>query len=199
MASQDFKKLTTDRKFLEWFWREDNGNELIKRLNSYAQQSRESDRIRREKESPHVYAIVLNHFPNADWKLVKVGFTHKSVERDTNNRMEQLRKEIEGVFREVEAPTLFKVPIGSVDTTPFHTTEAQIRAKVGTPLTKEKAKELKLPVHTEWVLTSQRHIYKIIQKVRAGKADKSTKDLIEAFEDIDAPTTPPEEFRDWVE
>lgn len=199
MASQDFKKLTTDRKFLEWFWHEDNGDELIKRLNSYAQQSRKSDRIRREKESPHVYAIVLNNFPNADWKLVKVGFTHQSVERDTNNRMEQLRKEIERMVGGVTAPTLFKAPIGSVDLSPFHVTEARIRVKVGTPLKKAKARELNLPVHTEWVLTSQRHIDEITQKLRAGKKDKNTKELIEAFEDIDAPTTLPEEFRDWVE
>lgn len=84
--------------FLKWFWEGTNGNELIRELNSYAQKNELDDRIRREKYCPNVYAIVLNNFSIAGdkkWKLVKVGFTHKSIKRNSNNRMEQLQKIIE--------------------------------------------------------------------------------------------------------
>ena len=84
--------------FLKWFWEGTNGNELIRELNSYAQKNELDDRIRREKYCPNVYAIVLNNFSigrDEEWKLVKVGFTHKSIKRNSNNRMEQLQKIID--------------------------------------------------------------------------------------------------------
>ena len=200
--------------FLEWFWEGTNGNELIRELNSYAQKKDLDDRIRREKDCPNVYAIVLNNFPIArdeEWKLVKVGFTHKSIKRNSNNRMEQLQKIIESKLNndsnreatasehEVKASVLFAVRIGSVDTTPFHETEARIRGKVGIPIKTTKAKEYKLHAPTEWVLTTQSQIKEILRKLRAKQADSgSAEDLIDIFKDINPPQVLPNEFSDWV-
>ena len=178
--------------FPEWFWTNSNGNNLIRVLNFYALEKKiGDDRIRREKEYPCVYALALNNFSKtegSDWKLVKVGFTHKSTKKDSNNRMEQLTKEIESKLNPgetasnppVTVATLFALRIGSVDTTPFHETENRIRRKVGTPIKKEKAKELNLPVPTEWVLTPQSHINKMkvaIEKMKkfTGKGDEKLK------------------------
>ena len=213
--------------FPEWFWEKSNGNNLIRVLNFYALKKNIDDRIRREKEYPCVYALALNNFPmpvGSDWKLVKVGFTHKSTKKDSNNRMEQLTREIESNLNQgatasnppVTVATLFALRIGSVDTTPFHETEDRIRQKVGTPITKEKAKELKLPVPTEWVLTTQKHINKIKEaieemkeftkkedkKLKKGKVDiTAVPDLIDVFLSkwsLPAPPLTPTEFQDWI-
>ena len=120
--------------------------------------------------------------------------------------------------------TLFALRIGSVDTTPFHETEDRIRKKVGTPIKTAKAKELNLPVPTEWVLTTQEHIEKIkaaIEKVKAaiekikkcteeedeklkkGKVDiTAVPDLIDVFlskRSLLTPPHPPTEFQDWIQ
>lgn len=200
--------------FLEWFWKGTNGNDLIRELNSYAQKKDLDDRIRREKDCPHVYAIVLNNFTKArdeEWKLVKVGFTHKSIKRNSNNRMEQLQKIIESKLNkdsnraataskpEVKASVLFAVRIGSVDTTPFHDTEARIRGKVGIPIKTAKAKEHNLYAPTEWVLTTQSQIKEILKKLDDKKAESgSAEDLIDVFKDINPPQVLPNEFSDWV-
>ena len=72
--------------------------------------------------------------------------------------------------------TLFALRIGSVDTTPFHETENRIRRKVGTPIKTAKAKELNLPVPTEWVLTTQEHIDKIKKAIEEMKEFTEKKD-----------------------
>lgn len=90
----------------KWFWDGTKGNDLIKKLNDYAERQHLSDRIRREKHCPHIYAIVLNNFPiagNGRWKLVKVGFTHQPVKRGRKNRMEQLKRKIEKELNELES------------------------------------------------------------------------------------------------
>lgn len=215
--------------FPGWFWTKSNGNNLIRVLNFYALEKKiGDDRIRREKEYPCVYALALNNFSIAegsDWKLVKVGFTHKSTKKDSNNRMEQLTREIESNLNQgatasnppVTVATLFALRIGSVDTTPFHETENRIRRKVGTPIKKEKAKELNLPVPTEWVLTPQSHINKMKAAIKemkkfTEKEDKKLKkgevditavpDLIDVFLSKWSPPTPPlppTEFQDWIQ
>ena len=201
--------------FLKWFWEGTNGNELIRELNSYAQKNELDDRIRREKDCPNVYAIVLNNFSigrDEEWKLVKVGLTHKSIKRNSNNRMEQLQKIIESKLNkdsnraatasksEVKASILFAVRIGSVDTTPFHDTEARIRGKVGTPIKTAKAKEQNLHAPTEWVLTTQSQIKEILERLNDKKAESgSAEDLIDVFKDINPPQVPPNKFPDWVE
>ena len=47
--------------FPKWFWDGTKGNDLIRQLNDYAEKQHLSDRIRREKHCPHIYAIVLNN------------------------------------------------------------------------------------------------------------------------------------------
>ena len=221
MATLNLPKKSAN--FPEWFWTKSNGNNLIRVLNFYALEKKiGDDRIRREKEYPCVYALALNNFPmpeGRDWKLVKVGFTHKSTKKDSNNRMEQLTREIESNLNQgatasnppVTVATLFALRIGSVDTTPFHETEKRIRRKVGTPITKERAKELNLPVPTEWVLTTQSHIEKMKdainevkkstteedEKLKKGEVDiTAVPDLIDVFlskRSLPAPPLPPGE------
>ena len=106
--------------------------------------------------------------------------------------------------------TLFALRIGSVDTTPFQETEKRIRRKVGTPIKTAKAKELNLPVPTEWVLTNQEHIDKIKaainkmkdEKLKKGKVDiTAVPDLIDVFLSecsLPPPPLPPTEFQDWI-
>lgn len=221
MATLNLPKKSAN--FPEWFWTKSNGNNLIRVLNFYALEKKiGDDRIRREKEYPCVYALALNNFPmpeGSDWKLVKVGFTHKSTKKDSNNRMEQLTREIESNLNQgatasnppVTVATLFALRIGSVDTTPFHETENRIRRKVGTPIKKERAKELNLPVPTEWVLTTQSHIEKMKdainevkkstteedEKLKKGEVDiTAVPDLIDVFlskRSLPAPPLPPGE------
>lgn len=237
------------------FWNGTKGNDLIKELNDYAERQHLSDRIRREKHCPHIYAIVLNNFPipgDGQWKAVKVGFTHQPVKRGRKNRMELLTRKIEKELNELEseeseseeseseeseseefeeseeseskdsesekselledsnygataskskvtASVLFALRIGSVDTSSYHKTEARIRGKVGTPIKKEKAKERNLPVPTEWVLTTQRHIDKMKGKLKARKVKGFTSgEAIEIFKDITPPTIPRDTLPGWV-
>ena len=99
----------------------------------------------------------------------------------------------------VTASVLFALRIGSVDTSSYHKTEARIRGKVGTPIKKEKAKECNLPVPTEWVLTTQSHINKMKEKLKARKVKGVTSgEAIEIFKDITPPTIPPDTLPGWV-
>ena len=145
----------TREEFVEWFWSGTNGNELIKELNS--SESHGDDYIRREKERPTIYGIVLNDgsFPGkvgkVQWKLCNVGFTHVNTATGTKNRMEQVKVEIEGKYdskrkdRKPAAATasvLFVLPIGAVDVTTFSDTEKRIRNAVGWPIQTALAKKL---------------------------------------------------------
>lgn len=191
---------TTWNEFCKWFWKESNGNHLIKKLN--ASPHRKSDYVRREKLRPVVYCVVVNErdFPGTteqktktkeaikvEWKLCKVGFTHVDTTPGTNNRMETLMEEVckkynekkEG--RKAKASVLFKLPIGAVDTTPFFDTEKRIRLDVGWPIRKDLAKKLGLPCSTEWVLTTQGFINKIIEEIEKRRG---TADPIDLFKDL---------------
>lgn len=58
MANNDkYAQLLKDKEFVKWFWFGNNGNTLIKHLNS--DKSRD-EIVRREKYSPYAYGIVLN-------------------------------------------------------------------------------------------------------------------------------------------
>ncbi|CAH3151446.1 unnamed protein product, partial [Pocillopora meandrina] len=192
-------KVETD-DFLKWFWEGTNGNDLIKRLNSYARQEEMSDRIRREKFSPHIYGVLLKNSPSeieGHCKAVKVGFTQQSIKKGGNNRIEQIEAKLEK--EKFDSTPLFVVPIGCVDTTKFHDTEVRIRKKVGRPLMKDKAEKWKLPVPTEWVLTTQNHIDKIKERIKSKKEDvEKSEDLIDIFKGIDAPTDLPSKCQNLV-
>ena len=183
--SWDFKKINSLDDFKRKFWQGSNGNDLIKELNKCGKE----DRIRREKEGPVIYAIVLNNCNHgltspyrkkAKCKLVKVGFTQDTMTKEKNNRMEQLIKKIPERYK----PKVFSVyPIGCVDTTPFHQTEERIRKKFGQPVAREKIAELNLPATAEWVLTTQKQLDEI--KWRESKAKREGKsDLIDIFKGL---------------
>ena len=182
----------TRDEFLEWFWSGTNGNGLIKELNSC--EFHGGDYIRREKERPIIYGVVLNDgsFPGKEdsvqWKLCKVGFTHVSTAEGTQNRMKQVQAEIkkkrtERTGREADAAVFFVLPIGAMDVTPFSDTEKRIRNAVGSPLHKDLAKKLGLPYSTEWVLTTQQFINQIRKGIKDLKAECSA-DLINLFKNL---------------
>lgn len=170
----------------EWFWRGTNGNDLIKELNT-SRPSRGNDYIRREKARPTVYGIVLNKGlgdeVDHEWKLCKVGFTHVNTDPGEGNRMEQVIADIKrkydskGKGRKAKPDVLFVLAIGAVDTTPFSDTEKRIRNAVGWPLDKKVAKELGLPCSTEWVLTTQKFIDVIKDKIKKLKGNADPIDL----------------------
>ncbi|XP_046854818.1 uncharacterized protein LOC124447863 [Xenia sp. Carnegie-2017] len=198
--------LTND--FAKWFWDGTNGNELVQHLNYYARQSGLSDLIRREKNPPVVYAIVVNnyHFPkDVDLKLVNVGFTQQSTKQNTRNRMEQLIEEIESEIKKKEkkarASTLFAFKVASVDTTSLHQTGDRIRKKFGYPVKKEKAESLKLPVPTKWVLTTQERIDRIVGLKKKFYASESFNDVIDIFKDplLKRRFEVHEQYKGWVQ
>lgn len=194
----DNLKMDYSNALIRWFWERSNGNDFIKQLNAYARRKNWPDRIRRERYSPHVYGIVLNAFPNvaSKWKLVKVGLTQRSIQKGSNNRMEQLERQLK--LRGFNPSTLFVLPIGSVDTSLSIDVEGRIRKKVGKVLKKRKAIDFKLPITTEWVVTTQKHIDEILKKMEDKKRECS-EDVIDAFKDIHAPIRLPRECRNWVE
>ena len=180
-------------EFKEWFWQEQNGDILIEKLNLWAVKNNRDDRIRRVKEKPHIYAIVFNsknpvRDSSEEWKYVKIGSTHKDIKTKTNNGIEQVKKEIVRNTGEENVQVLFANPIGAVDTTPAETKE-RIRLKIGTKVDNDKAKDLNLPIHTEWVFTTQRHLDRI--GAAAGGVD-SGMDIIDIFKNIQQPPEVPE-------
>ena len=183
---------------MEWLWSGTNGNDLIKELNS--SESHGDDYIRREKERPTIYGIVLNDgsFPGkvgkVQWKLCNVGFTHVNTATGTMNRMEQVKEEIEGKYDSKRSPerrdrkpeaasVLFVLPIGAVDVTTFLDTEKRIRNAVGRPIDTALAKKLGVPCSTKWVLTTQQFINEINMRKKVRKDEGST-DLIDLFKDL---------------
>lgn len=199
MAALNVKK----KDFPEWFWNETNRDGLIKQLNTYARKKKLPYRIRLEINSPVVYAIVVNNYPlagvqqNDQVKLAKVGFTHVSIGKDANNRMEQVQKQIEKALApkapKVKASILFPWRIRALDTRSFHDIEDDIRRKVGIPVKQANAKDLNLPAPTEWVLTTQKHI----NLIRNLRESKEWEEMFDIFEGIEAPAIP-EEYQDWL-
>jgi hypothetical protein len=155
--------------FYKWFWTGKNGNELIEALNTHRCDQRgfsNPDRIWREKDPPVIYCIIINDdcIAGRDWKLCKVGYTRQPTDKKTNNRMEQVMKEIKEVYG--NAAVIFILPIRAIDTTPHFETEGKVRGYVGFKIHKDVAKELKLPVPTEWVLTTQKYIDKLRKVIK---------------------------------
>jgi hypothetical protein len=156
-----FKDKEARECFYKWFWTGTNGNELIEDLNSHCCDQNgylNPDRIWREKDPPVIYCIVINDdgIAGSDWKLCKVGYTRQPTDKGTNNRMEQVMKEIERVYK--KASVIFALPIRAIDTTPHFEIEDHVRGYVGFTIHKDVAKDLKLPVPTEWVLTTQPYL-----------------------------------------
>uniref|UniRef100_A0A7M5XPA4 Uncharacterized protein n=1 Tax=Clytia hemisphaerica TaxID=252671 RepID=A0A7M5XPA4_9CNID len=183
------------QEFCEWFWTGTNGNNLIKELNKYAIKNKTTDdRIRREKDGPVIYAIVLDKFDHGlespfydeACKLVKVGYTHVSVKTGSDNRMEKLKKKIKNKYPDSKPTIKYRFPIGCGDTTPAYDVERRIREKFGEKVHADEIEKLNLPVTTEWVLTTQSHLDKITKASKKAKTD-CIADLIDIFKDIKPP------------
>ena len=128
--------------------------------------------MRREKNSPYAYGIVLNvNFFGDQFKFVKIGFTQQGTSSDCENRMTQVRREIESYRQHLQGKTsvLFVIMKNPVDTSTHSEFETNFRKRWGMPVSNEFAKHYELPIHTEWVLTTQGFIAHMLQVIEAAK------------------------------
>lgn len=155
--------------FKNWFWSGQNGNTLIKHLNS---DKGRPEIVRREINSPYAYGIVLNvNFFGDQFKFVKIGFTQQGTSSDCKNRMTQVRREIENYRQHLQGKTsvLFVIMKNPVDTSTHSEFETNFRKRWGMPVSNEFAQHYELPIHTEWVLTTQGFIAHMLQVIEAAK------------------------------
>ena len=172
-----YAQLVLTEDFKNWFWFHENGNTLIKHLNS---DKGRQEIVRREKNSPHAYGIVLNvNLPFDQFntlRFVKIGFTQQGTSSDCHNRMTQVRNEI--VRRRGDpGSVLFVIMKNPVDTSTHSQFEMNFRKKWGMPVSNEFAQYHNLPFPTEWVLTTQSFIDRmrkvIKQATQGGRIDAS--------------------------
>ena len=176
----DYYQLVQTDDFKKWFWYGQNGNTLIKYLNS---DKGRQEIVRREMNSPYAYGIVLNVNVLGDQfkalKLVKIGFTQQGTSSDCANRMTQVRSEIErhGPHLQGKTAVLFVIMKNPVDTSTHSEFETNFRKRWGMPVSNEFAQSYNLPFHTEWVLTTQSSIAYMVQVIQAasqgGRIDAS--------------------------
>ena len=173
----DYYQLVLTEEFKNWFWYGQNGNTLIKHLNS---DKGRPEIVRREKNSPYAYGIVLNvNFFGDQFKFVKIGFTQQGTSSDCENRMTQVRREIERHGQHLQGKTsvLFVIMKNPVDTSTHSEFETNFRKRWGMPVSNEFAQHYNLPFHTEWVLTTQSfivHMLKVIEAAsQGGRIDAS--------------------------
>ena len=176
----DYYQLVQTDDFKKWFWYGQNGNTLIKYLNS---DKGRQEIVRREMNSPYAYGIVLNVNVLGDQfkalKLVKIGFTQQGTSSDCANRMTQVCSEIErhGPHLQGKTAVLFVIMKNPVDTSTHSEFETNFRKRWGMPVSNEFAQSYNLPFHTEWVLTTQSSIAYMVQVIQAasqgGRIDAS--------------------------
>ena len=167
-------------EFKNWFWFGQNGNTLIKHLNS---DKGRQEIVRREKNSPYAYGIVLNVNLLGDQyktlKFVKIGFTQQGTSSDCENRMTQVRREIERLGPHLQGKTavLFVIMKNPVDTSTHSEFETNFRKRWGMPVSNDLTQRYNLPFHTEWVLTTQSFIVQMLKVIEAatqgGRIDAS--------------------------
>ena len=168
----NYAQLVLTEEFKNWFWFGQNGNTLIKHLNS---DKGRPEIVRREKNSPYAYGIVLNvNFFGDQFdppKFVKIGFTQQGTSSDCANRMTQVCNEI--IVRLGGDPqktsVLFVIMKNPVDTSTHSEFETNFRKRWGMPVSNEFAQSYNLPFHTEWVLTTQGFINHMLQVIEAAK------------------------------
>ena len=173
----DYYQLVLTEEFKNWFWYGQNGNTLIKHLNS---DKGKPEIVRREKNSPYAYGIVLNvNFFGDQFKFVKIGFTQQGTSSDCENRMTQVCREIErhGPHLQGKTSVLFVIMKNPVDTSTHSEFETNFRKRWGMPVSNEFAQHYNLPFHTEWVLTTQSFILHMVKVIEAasqgGRIDAS--------------------------
>jgi len=133
---------------------------------------------------PYIYAIQIKqiHYKNnrTKWFCVKVGFTHTT---NNSHRPLAVQKAVMKKFLEAgfvialeDIEVFFCVPISSIDPNLTIEVEAKLRLKVGISIPAGDAKDVhKLPVHTEWVYTSEGHINRL--KIICEKESVDTSDF----------------------
>ena len=109
--------------------------------------------LRLERYPPYVYAVkataqnlIAKSKNKIEWFLVKVGFTQRE---DDTARVKEIIAELGG-----EGEVLFQLKQSPLDTTIIRDVEARFRKRLGFSVPKKKAKDLGLPVPTEWVMVS---------------------------------------------
>lgn len=187
MANNDkYAQLLKDKEFVKWFWFGNNGNTLIKHLDS--DKSRE-EIVRREKYSPYAYGIVLNvnlfgdKFKE-DLKFVKIGFTQQDTSSGCKNRMTDVQRDIEEdeVKYKYKTAVLFVIMKNPVDTSTHSEFETNFRKRWGMPVSNNFAESYNLALGTEWVLTTQSFIDYMMRVIK--KAEEQGRMDASIFKDI---------------
>ena len=173
--SDDFNGILQNPKpFCRWFWTGTNGNELIDALNSNNTES-DGSTIRRQHEGwSHIYCLVYNDDAKpgtstngVQWKYCKVGMTQEDTTPGSGNRMETI---LNMILRQTGKPggVLFVLRAKATDSRKDIDVEKSVREKIGWPVHKDLARELNLPVITEWVITTQPYIHKFRDRIGAN-------------------------------
>ena len=166
-------------RFCEWFWDSTNGNELIDALNTNKSQSKGSKIRRQHKWWPYIYCIVLNDNTNPgrsrsdardapQWKYCKVGKTEQDTTTGKHNRMETVMDEIRKKKRRKQS-VIFVLPVCASDSRKNNEIEQGVREHIGWKVNKDLAKKNNLPFPTEWVITTQEHIYGLKNQIETEK------------------------------
>ena len=98
------------------------------------------------------------------WRYCKVGMTEVDTTTGSHNRMERVMEEIEHRTGK-DTSVIFVVPMKATDSRPNTEIEKYVRKCVGNEVDKEVARNHNFPVPTEWVLTTQSHLEKIMSKI----------------------------------
>lgn len=186
-----------EKNFIDWFFTGDNSKNLIAALNnvSFKRYKLQGPFVRLEKSPAHIYGVVINEdgqHKHPFWKelyrlglkLVKIGFTQQETIKGTGNRMEIIQKQIKSELS-IESSPIFCLMIDFTTTASFAEVEEDIRSKVGIKLDKEFAKWLKLPMPTEWVLTSQEMISSLTKRIEEKKKQCSSNKTIYTTKDME--------------
>lgn len=89
-----------------------------------------------------------------EFKVMKIGLTQWKTNSNEDNRMKQIISKFKKKHS-VDLSVIFVLMKNAVDTTTHHQFEKRVRENIGIPVDKAYAKSVDLPVHTEWVLTTQ--------------------------------------------
>ena len=142
--------------------------------------------VRHVKYPPYFYGVILNEYVikdptltdvekkfNLKYKLLKVGFTQQETGSTKNTRMKAVREDIER--RGWKSSVLFVLKKPVIDNTKNKESEDEFRKTWGFPVSKTFAEEYDLPVKTEWVLTTQAFVDRII--AHKNKIKKSNRKM----------------------
>lgn len=184
MASNDWPEEVAE--VAEWFWNENKtaiskkGKNLIRELNSAALGNKG---VRYEEQRPHIYAVKVKRMKlvietsagTQKMTLVKVGYTHTDTSTYNNDtRINTLMKDIKKTIKkswniEADCVPIFVLPIDALDTRQFTDIEAEVRSRVGINVPKNIGKTLRVPVPTEWVVTTKAFITVIRSNIKRLK------------------------------